>query len=78
MAKMIHPLRRRDRTFVALLLLSLVLIGLLLDAERRAAKRADGASWRRIDLKALERRIDSGQLSDREALWFHPAAEVSQ
>ena len=30
-----------------------------------------GASWRRIDTEAVQRLIDSGELSDREASWYH-------
>lgn len=32
-----------------------------------------GSSWRRVDLEAVQQRIDSGDLSGREASWYHPA-----
>jgi len=32
-----------------------------------------GVGWRTVDLGALQRRIESGELRDREADWYHPA-----
>lgn len=65
----IHP---RELRFIALLSLTLLLIGLqLADGLRLAA--SGGSGWRSVDQAALERRIESGRLSDHEASWYHPS-----
>ena len=56
----------------------LLLVGAVLLAvagylvQELGAARQEGASWRRIDTEAVERLIEAGDLSDREALWYHP------
>ena len=64
----------RDLRFVGMLLLTLVLIGGFVAGQRDAVQ-GEGSAWRRIDLQALQERIESGDLSDREALWYHPSSE---
>jgi hypothetical protein len=61
----------REWRFAALVVASVVLIGLHLAAglERLGP---EGSGWRRIDLETLQRRMEAGELSDREALWYHP------
>ena len=51
-----------------------VLIALHLDSSLRLAAE-EGSGWRAIDRPALERRIEGGELRDREADWYHPATE---
>ncbi len=66
------PRRRqsRDLRFLGLLGLSLLLAALYLgESLEQAGHRGQG--HRRIDLKALERRIEAGDLRDREADWYH-------
>ena len=70
-----RPMRHwqaREARFLGLIVLTLVLMTLHLDEALRLA--ADiGRGHRMIDLKALVKRIDAGELSDREAAWYHPA-----
>jgi hypothetical protein len=64
-------LRRRDLRFLGVVALNLAAIGAFLATESGAPETAVGG-WRRIDRAALERRIESGELSGREALWYRP------
>jgi hypothetical protein len=73
MSPIIPHRQLRDLRYLGMLLLTLVLIGGFI-AEQRQAVRGEGSAWRRIDLQALQQRIESGALSDKEALWYHPAA----
>lgn len=74
MSRRVHTTLRRHRHDLELL----VLVGLLLMAiaghlaEELGSARQEGASWRHIDTEAVRRLIDAGELSDREALWYHP------
>jgi hypothetical protein len=65
-------LRQRELRFLGLVALTLLAIGLYLDEGLRQAE-LEGAGWRRIDLEALQRRIETGELREREADWYHPA-----
>jgi hypothetical protein len=67
-----RPWYPRDTRFLGLIALALVLIALHLGEGLDLAARA-GSGHRVIDLQALERRIETGELRDREALWFHQA-----
>lgn len=64
-----HP---GDTRLLGLIALTVLLIALHLGEELRLAAR-EGSGHRVIDLKALEGRIDSGDLSNREADWYHLA-----
>ena len=64
-----HP---REARFLGLVLLTMVLIALHLGEGLRLAAR-EGSGHRVIDVQALQRRIDAGDLIDREADWYHPA-----
>ena len=67
-----RPWHPREARFLGLIALTAVLIALHLGEGFDLAARA-GSGHRVIDRQALERRIEAGDLSDREALWFHPA-----
>ena len=64
---------RNDLELLALVsVLLLVITGYLADGIGSA--RQEGASWRHIDTEAVRSLIDAGDLSDHEALWYHPAS----
>ena len=63
--------RRRDAPFLALVALTLACIAGFLATES-GSPAGPGGGWRRIDREALERRIEAGDLSGREALWYRP------
>ncbi len=74
-----RPMRRtmrhwqaREARFLGFIALTLVLMALYLGEALRLATHT-GRGHRVIDIKTLERRIDAGELSDREAAWYHPA-----
>jgi hypothetical protein len=62
-------LRRRDLRFLGVVALTLAAIGAFLATESGAPETGVGG-WRRIDRAALERRIESGELSRKEAVWW--------
>ena len=64
-------LRARDLRFVAVVALNLACIGAYVATQTGPAD-AGAGGWRRIDRAALERRIESGELSGHEALWYRP------
>ncbi len=64
--------RTRDLPLPALILLCLTLIGLHLRLVSKEAADAGTGGWRHIDRAALERRIESGDLRDVRADWYHP------
>ena len=70
MSLKIRELHGRNIQFIGLIMLTLIFIGLYISAEFRLAQR-EGASWRRIDLDTLLERIETGELRDREASWYH-------
>jgi hypothetical protein len=74
MIRLPRRLQSRDLRFVGLLGLSLLLSGLYLSETLEQAAHP-GRGHRRIDLKALERRIQAGDLRDREADWYHPETQ---
>lgn len=65
-------LHRREIGFLGLVAVTLAMIALYLNAGLRLAG-PGGAGWRTVDLDSLQRRIESGELRDREADWYHPA-----
>lgn len=70
-----QPIRHwqaREARFLGFIALTLVLMALYLGEALRLTAHT-GRGHRMIDLKALEQRIDAGELSDREAAWYHPA-----
>jgi hypothetical protein len=69
-------LHARDLRFVAVVLIDLVLVAAYLAGGYRGLGQ-EGHGWRRIDLEALEARMDAGDLSRREARWYHPVQALS-
>jgi hypothetical protein len=67
-------LRGRELRFLTLVALNLLLIGISLDEGLRLAQRP-GTGWRTPDLEVLQRRLNDGSLSRREADWYHPARQ---
>ena len=65
-------LRQRELRFLGLIALTLLVIGLYLGEGLHRVER-EGTGWRTIDLEALQRRIETGELREREAQWYHPA-----
>jgi hypothetical protein len=65
----VRHLHRRELGFLGLIALTGLLIGLQL-ASGLGHVGISGGGWRTIDRAALERRIESGVLSEREAEWF--------
>ena len=65
-------LRRRDLRFLAVVALNLAAVAGFLATESGPPDVA-GGGWRRIDRAALEARIESGELSRKEASWARPA-----
>jgi len=74
-AKLNKTLRRHRNDLELLALVGVVMLtvaGYL--AEALGSARQEGASWRHIDTEAVRSLIDTGDLSDHEALWYHPAS----
>ena len=69
MEKLLSHSQLRDLRFLAVVLLNLFMIsGFLI---RGAGDDADPpGGWRRIDLQALQTRIETGELADVEARWY--------
>jgi len=63
--------RSADLRFIGFLLLSLAVIGAYL-VTGSARLEPSGESWRRIDIERVQQLMESGELSGREAQWFHP------
>jgi hypothetical protein len=66
----LRHLHGRELRFLGLIALTALLAALHLAQDWALAGR-EGRGWRRIDLKALEGRIDAGKLSGHEASWYH-------
>lgn len=65
----------RELLFLGWIGITLSLIGgYLLSGQGLVEQR--GSAWRRIDLKALQQRIEGGDLRDREAAWYRPVDRV--
>ena len=70
MEKLLNHSRLRDLGFVVLVLLNLFLIsGFLISGT--GGESGPPGGWRRIDLQALQTRIEAGELVDTEARWYH-------
>lgn len=66
--------RLRDLRFLGSVALTLLTIGLYLDTGLRLVGE-EGSGWRTLDLDALMQRIESDELREREADWYHPATQ---
>jgi|GEM_PF-5843594 len=64
-------LQRNDLELLGLVALLLLAMGGYL-VQQLGVSRQEGAGWRRIDTQAVQRLIEAGDLSDQEALWYHP------
>ena len=64
----------RDIQLLGLVCITLVFIGLFLTAQLQQLE-PKGSGWRRIDIELLQKRLESGDLSDHEAAWYHPEIE---
>lgn len=70
----LRHIHERELRFLGLVLITGLAIALqLADGLRLSA--LQGSGWRVIDRAALERRIEAGDLRDREAIWYHPATD---
>jgi hypothetical protein len=68
-----HTLTRtliHDWPIIALLMVNLLGIGLYLGV---GPVLREGAGYRVVDIAAVRRLLDAGELSRREALWYHPS-----
>ncbi|MGA7979553.1 MAG: hypothetical protein WCA32_04905 [Chromatiaceae bacterium] len=65
----------REFRFLSLVVLIGFVIALHLGAGLQAVGQ-EGSGWRSVDAAALQRRIESGELRDREANWYHSATDV--
>jgi hypothetical protein len=74
MLRKIKHWRVRDVRFLGLLALTGLTIAMFLTTELRLAGR-EGSGWRTLDLEALRQRIETGELREREADWYHRATE---
>lgn len=74
MVEQIRHMRSRDLRFLGLVALTGLTIALYLDAGLRLASQ-EGSGWRKLDLDAVMQRIETGELRDWEADWYHPATE---
>ena len=72
MIQSVRHIHVRELRFLGAIALTLALIALHLGSSLRLAE-FSGTGWRTLDLSALQRRIDSGELSEREASWYHRA-----
>jgi hypothetical protein len=67
--------RGRELRFLGLVAITVGLMALYLNAGLRLAQQ-EGSGWRTINLEALQRRVESGELSDHEARWYHLQTEA--
>ena len=70
-------LRRRDLRFLGVVVLNLACVAGYLATESGAPETGVGG-WRRIDRAALESRIESGELSRKEASWWREVEPAKQ
>lgn len=69
MKQLLHHSQLRDLRFLVLVLLNLFLISGFLISGAGGDSALPGG-WRRIDLQALQTRIDAGELVEIEARWY--------
>jgi hypothetical protein len=70
-------LRRRDLRFLGVVALNLACVAGYVATQSGAHDTAVGG-WRRIDRAALESRIEAGELSRREAVWWREVQPTKQ
>ncbi len=62
-------LKSRDLKFVALCAATMALTGMFIQESRETADMISGG-YRKIDLRAVKRLIQKGELVDREAMYY--------
>jgi hypothetical protein len=77
MARKSWHLRRRDRRFLGVVALTLACVAAYVATQSGAPETVVGG-WRRIDRAALESRIEAGELSRREAVWWREVQPTKQ
>ena len=68
-------LRARDARFLFFVIANILCIATFLSGTIGTSQ-APAGGWRRIDLDALTVRIESGDLMEKEADWYHPLEEL--
>ncbi|MEN8216835.1 MAG: hypothetical protein ABFS56_10765 [Pseudomonadota bacterium] len=61
--------QRRDIQFAAFILATLICVGGFLSSGTETTSEQNGG-WRRIDIEALTKRINAGDLVNHEAAWY--------
>lgn len=74
MLEQIRHWRPRDLRFLGLVVLTGAIVALHLGDGLRLAAR-EGSGWRPLDLDALRQRVETGELREREADWYHAATD---
>jgi len=74
MIQQVKHLQSRDLRFLGLVAVTGLTIALYLVTGLRLAGQ-EGSGWRTLDLDALQQRIESGDLGEREADWYHTATK---
>jgi len=75
MLQRIRHWRPRDLRFLGVVASTGLIIVLYLGQSLRLAAR-EGSGWRTLELDTLMQRIETGELREREADWYHPASEA--
>jgi hypothetical protein len=75
MSKIRVQVHARELLFLGWIGITLCLIGGYLLSGQGLVEQP-GSAWRRIDLKALQQRIEGGDLRDREAAWYRPVEHI--
>ncbi len=70
----VRHLRGRDVRFVVFIIANLFCMAGYLVGNMATIQEPAGG-WRRIDLEILLKRIETGDLVQREAKWYHPLTE---
>ena len=74
MAEQTRHLHPRDLRFLGLVAMTGLIIVLYLATGLQLADQT-GSGWRKVDLDAVMQRIETGELRELEADWYHPATE---
>jgi hypothetical protein len=74
MHRWIYHWHRGDSLFIGWVAATLLLVVLYLGS-LPGLEGGGGSSGRRIDIEAFKTRLDAGELSGHEALWYHPKEE---
>jgi hypothetical protein len=75
MYRVIRHWHQREIRFLLMAGTTLLFIALFLWTDQPLLE-GKASSWRKIDLEAFQQRLQGGDLSDREAQWYHPARAI--